>query len=250
MSTEQHIDTQSMALSKFLSKAGVCSRRQATDIVSSGSVQVNGRVAANPGVRVASNDIVAYKGRVILPESPVYLMLNKPRHVLTTMSDPNGRVTVMAFLPPNLRHRVYPVGRLDRETTGLLLFTNDGDLALRLAHPRYEIKKVYQVYLDRPFALSDVARIKRGIRLDDGLARVDAIDSSSDNDKRSVRVVLHSGKKRIVRRLLECCGYRVKKLDRPRYAGLTKKGLRQGDWRYLTAREITQLKNTTKTSTF
>lgn len=232
---------ETVPLNKYLSRAGICSRRNAAQLVKAGHVIVNGKMAANPGIRITQGDSVMYQGKKVNPESFVYLMLNKPSKVITAVSDPEGRPTVMAFLPPSIRQRVYPVGRLDKETTGLLILTNDGDLAMRLAHPKFGVRKVYQVHIDRPVDFSHMERMKHGVMLEDGMARVDSIAYASQ-DKRSVRVIIHDGKKRIVRRLFEMCGYIVKKLDRARYGGLTKRGLGVGDWRYLTKQEVALLK--------
>ena len=232
---------ETMPLSKYLAHAGICSRRNATDVIKTGEILVNNKMAANPGVRISAADVVTYKGKTVKPESFVYLMLNKPPHIITVVTDPEGRPTVMAFLPKNVRQRVYPVGRLDRETTGLILLTNDGDLAMRLSHPRFGVKKVYQAYLDRPADLGHLDRMKRGMMLEDGMMRVDDVSPASQ-DRRCIRVIVHSGKKRIVRRLFETFGYIVKKLERSCYGSLTKRGLALGEWRYLTKQEIARLK--------
>jgi 23S rRNA pseudouridine2605 synthase len=241
-----HSCTESISLNKFLAHAGICSRRRAVALIMSGVVQVNKVVVQEPAVRVCGDDIVTYNGKVIKPEVPLYLILNKPRHVVTTCSDDQGRQTVLHCVPHTLRARIFPVGRLDTETTGLLLLTNDGDLAQRLAHPRFGVRKVYTAQLDRPLLSHDVAAIKRGIRVDGRVIKVDEI-IIHHADPGMVRVTLHTGQNRIIKRIFEILSYKVKRLDRYEYAGLTTKGLALGAWRNLTVAELKMLiKKTTR----
>jgi len=230
----------SIPLNKFIAQAGICSRRKAVELIDDGLIKVNNAIIMQPGYRVCADDRVIYRGKRIVPEQPVYFILNKPRHLVTTCSDDLGRLTVLQCFPPAIRERIFPVGRLDTETTGVLLLTNDGDLAQRLAHPKYEAKKIYMVTLDRPLEQLHAEQILRGVRLEDGLAKFDSISTHAQNPC-GARVTLHSGKNRIIKRVFELFGYRVKKLDRREYAGLTPKGLQSGGWRQLTHAEIKML---------
>lgn len=227
-------------LNKFIAQAGVCSRRKAVELIDDGLVKVNNAVITQPGFRVCADDRVMYRGKRIMPESPIYFILNKPRHLVTTCSDDQGRATVLHCFPPAIGGRIFPVGRLDTETTGVLLLTNDGDLAQRLAHPKYEAKKVYMVALDRPLNPEHTQHLLRGIRLEDGMVKFDSISTHAQNPC-GVRVTLHSGKNRVIKRAFELFGYHIKKLDRREYAGLTPKGLQSGGWRQLTFAEIKML---------
>lgn len=233
-----------MRLNKYVAHCGVCSRRQAIEYVKGGMVSVNGAVVTEPGVEVQATDRVTFKGQVIKPEErKVYILMNKPRDVITTLSDEKGRKTVMELLKGKVRERIFPVGRLDRNTTGLLLLTNDGDLAEKLSHPSKQVRKIYHAVLDKSLDKKDLERIKNGIDLDDGPIKVDGIDYVDGAPKSEVGIEIHSGRNRIVRRIFEFLGYEVVKLDRVVYAGLTKKDLPRGFWRYLTEREVIMLKH-------
>jgi 23S rRNA pseudouridine2605 synthase len=227
-------------LNKFIAQAGICSRRKAVELIDDGLIKVNNAVIKEPGFRVCADDKVIYRGKRIAPEAPVYYILNKPRHFVTTCADDQGRPTVLHCFPPSIRERLFPVGRLDTETTGVLLLTNDGDVAQRLAHPRYEVKKTYMVTLDRALTADHMEIMLRGIKLEDGFVKVDSMSTHAQNPC-GVRVTLHSGKNRIIKRIFELFGYHVKKLDRREYAGLTPKGLQSGGWRQLTHTEIKML---------
>ena len=241
--SEAHIDpNQPLRLNKFLANAGVCSRREADDFIQAGVVSVNGNVVTELGTKVMRSDTVMFHDQLVTIEKKVYVLLNKPKDYVTTSDDPQNRKTVMDLVQDACRERIYPVGRLDRNTTGVLLLTNDGDLASKLTHPQYLKKKVYHVYLDKNVTAADMRQIAEGITLDDGEIRADAIEYASETDKRQVGIEIHSGRNRIVRRIFEHFGYRVLKLDRVLFAGLTKKNLRRGDWRYLTEKEVNMLR--------
>lgn len=228
-------------LNKFLANAGICSRREADQFIQSGVVKVNGEVVTELGTKVVRTDTVHFHDQPVSIEKKVYVLLNKPKDYVTTSDDPQSRKTVMDLVRNCCNERIYPVGRLDRNTTGVLLFTNDGDLASKLTHPKYLKKKIYHVYLDKNVAASDLQRIAEGITLEDGEVHADAISYASDTDKSQVGIEIHSGKNRIVRRIFEALGYKVVKLDRVMFAGLTKKGLKRGDWRFLTEQEVAML---------
>ena len=233
-----------MRLNKYVAKSGLCSRRQAAELVKNGQIQVNGKVVLEPYYEVQPDDRITYKGKPLqVEERKVYILLNKPKDVITTVHDERGRKTVLDLLQDKVRERVYPVGRLDRATTGLLVLTNDGDLAKKLAHPSHKVKKVYHVVLDRPVRPEDLEKISNGLQLEDGLDLVDSIDYVKDAGKSEVGIELHIGKNRIVRRIFEHLGYQVRRLDRTYYAGLTKKDLPRGRYRFLTEREIIMLKH-------
>jgi len=229
-------------LNKILSNAGVASRRQCAELIKEGKVKVNGKQILEPGYRVKENDSVTYNGKKVEGGKKVYVLLNKPKDHLTTTSDDRGRKTVMKLVEKATRERLYPVGRLDRNTTGVLLLTNDGDLAQKLSHPSGNVKKVYEVGLNKELLLEDMEKVAKGVELEDGIAQVDAIAYAHQQDNSIIGIELHSGKNRIVRRIFEHLGYDVVKLDRVLYAGLTKKNLQRGHWRYLTQREVRWLK--------
>lgn len=233
-----------MRLNKYVAHCGIAARRQAAELVKKGLVKVNGEVVDNPAYQVQPGDVVQYRGRVIEPETrKVYILMNKPKGVITTVLDEKGRKTVMDLLGDQVQARIFPVGRLDRDTTGLLLLTNDGELAQKLMHPSKRVRKVYHVVLEKPLAAVDLDRIRRGIELEDGLVQVDEIDYVAGRSKNELGIILHSGRNRVIRRIFEHLGYEVKKLDRTWLAGLNKRGLRRGQWRYLTEREIVMLKH-------
>jgi 23S rRNA pseudouridine2605 synthase len=231
-----------MSLSKYLAHAGVGSRRAVVDLIEQKKVQVNGVIVTNPAHRIESEDIVVYDGKTITHEQKVYIMFNKPADCITTARDEHDRTTVLDYLSKQCNARVYPIGRLDRDTTGLLLLTNDGQLAHCLAHPRYEIKKTYHVTLDRIFTPAQERTLKKGIMLEDGLVVPDNVVIIEGSYRRVVSVTVHSGKYHVIRRLFEALGHTITNLDRAVYAGLTKQGLRPGSWRPLTHQEITRLK--------
>ena len=229
-------------LNKFLANAGICSRREADEFITAGVVSVNGGIVTELGTKVKRSDEVKFHDQPVNIERKVYVLLNKPKDCVTTSDDPQERKTVMDFVKGACKERIYPVGRLDRNTTGVLLLTNDGDLASKLTHPKFLKKKIYHVYCDKNVTKADLDQIVQGITLDDGEIHADAISYASDTDKSQVGIEIHSGKNRIVRRIFESLGYRVIKLDRVYFAGLTKKGLRRGDWRYLTEQEVAMLR--------
>ena len=229
-------------LNRFISNAGICSRREADTYISAGVVTINGQVVTELGTKVSPDDEVRFDGRLITPERKVYLLLNKPKDFVTTTDDPHATHTVMDLVKDACQERVYPVGRLDRNTTGLLLFTNDGDLAKRLSHPSHQVQKVYQVTLDKSVSVNDIQKIGDGIELEDGMIAADAISFVEGQDKNVVGIEIHSGRNRIVRRIFETLGYRVKALDRVSYAGLTKKNIPRGKWRFLSPPEVNFLK--------
>ncbi len=233
----------SISLSKYIAHTGICSRRKATMLIRDGLVMVNNQVITEPGHKVEQVDEVKVKGKVVKPiQATLYILLNKPKDYITTLADEADRRTVIDLIKPAIVERIYPVGRLDRNTTGLLLLTNDGALAHILTHPRYQVKKTYHVVLKRSLQEDDLQKIKSGVLLEDGVAMVDDIYFIPNKARNYLRLVLHSGKYRVIRRLFEKLGYTVVKLDRIEYAGLTKKGLPVGAWRYLTEKEVVLLK--------
>ena len=232
---------QPIRLNRFLANAGVCSRREADTFIQAGVVSVNGQVVTELGTKVLRSDSVMFHDQLVSMEKKVYVLLNKPKDCVTTSDDPKNRKTVMDIVKGACRERIYPVGRLDRNTTGVLLLTNDGELASKLTHPQYKKKKIYHVFLDHNVAPEDIRQIADGIMLEDGEIHADAIDYASPTDRRQVGIEIHSGRNRIVRRIFEHLGYRVSKLDRVYFAGLTKKNVRRGDWRFLTEREVSML---------
>ncbi len=229
-------------LNKFMSNAGICSRREADEFIQQGLVKVNGQVVTELGTKITHSDIVEYDEKVVALESKCYILLNKPKDCVTTSDDPNGRLTVMDLVKGACSERIYPVGRLDRNTTGVLLLTNDGDLASKLTHPKYVKKKIYHVWCDKDITEDDMQRIADGIELDDGPIHADAISYATETDRNQAGIEIHSGRNRIVRRIFESLGYHVTKLDRVYFAGLTKKNLPRGRWRYLTQEEVNFLK--------
>ena len=240
---EEHIDpNEPIRLNKFLANAGICSRREADTYIQAGVVSVNGEVVTELGTKVSRTDEVMFHDQPVRLEKKVYVLLNKPKDYVTTSDDPQQRKTVMDLVKNACPERIYPVGRLDRNTTGVLLLTNDGDLASKLTHPKFLKKKVYHVYLDKNVTAHDMQQIAEGITLDDGEVRADAVEYASETDKSQVGIEIHSGKNRIVRRIFESLGYRVVKLDRVQFAGLTKKNVRRGDWRFLTEKEVDMLR--------
>ncbi len=231
-----------LRLNKFLANAGVCSRREADDFILAGVVTVNGQVVTELGTKVLRSDEVRFHGEPVNMEKKVYVLLNKPKDFVTTSDDPQNRKTVMQLVKDACPERIYPVGRLDRNTTGVLLFTNDGELASKLTHPQFLKKKIYHVYTDKNVTAADLRQIAEGIHLEDGEIHADAIEYASETDKKQVGIEIHSGRNRIVRRIFEHLGYKVIKLDRVYFAGLTKKNLRRGDWRFLTEKEVAMLR--------
>ena len=229
-------------LNRYLANAGVCSRREADTFIQAGVVKVNGVVVTELGSKVKRSDEVMFHDQTISMEKKVYVLLNKPKDYVTTSDDPQNRKTVMDLVKNACRERIYPVGRLDRSTTGVLLFTNDGDLATKLTHPQYLKKKIYHVYCDKNVTAADIRQIAEGIMLEDGEIHADAIDYAHETDKKQVGIEIHSGRNRIVRRIFEHFGYKVVKLDRVYFAGLTKKNVKRGDWRFLTQDEVNMLK--------
>ena len=230
-------------LNKYIANAGICSRREADNLIVSGVVKINGEVVSELGTKVKPSDKVTIGGQALTSETNRYVLLNKPKGYITTTDDPMERKTVMVLIDKACKERIYPVGRLDRITMGLLLFTNDGDLAKKLTHPKHNIKKTYHVFLDQPLSKSDLQKIGEGVKLEDGPIKPDAISYVGDGaDRKSIGIELHSGKNRIVRRIFENLGYQVVKLDRVFFAGLTKKDLPRGRWRHLTEEEVNILK--------
>jgi 23S rRNA pseudouridine2605 synthase len=232
-----------MPLNKYIAHSGVCSRRDAVDIIKSGKVKVNDAVILEPGYKMSTGDIVVVNGKKITPaKNLVYILMNKPKDFITTTEDERGRKTVLDIIKNATKEKVYPVGRLDRNTSGVLLLTNDGDLTQKLTHPSNEIKKVYAVTLDKPLAKNHFDEILKGVPLDDGVANVDSLAYTDVKDKTQIGIEIHSGRNRIVRRIFEHYGYDVKNLDRVIFAGLTKKNVERGKWRFLSEKEVRDLK--------
>ena len=229
-------------LNKFLANAGICSRREADEFITAGVISVNGVVVTELGTKIQRTDEVKFHDQPVSIERKTYVLLNKPKDCVTTSDDPQARKTVMDCVKDACKERIYPVGRLDRNTTGVLLLTNDGDLASKLTHPKFLKKKIYHVYCDKNVTKADLDQIAAGITLEDGEIRADAVSYASETDKKQVGIEIHSGKNRIVRRIFESLGYKVIKLDRVYFAGLTKKGLKRGDWRFLTEQEVNMLR--------
>ena len=234
--------TKPIRLNKFLANAGVCSRRDADKYIEAGVVKVNGEVITELGHKVLRTDTILFHDQQVKAEKKIYVLLNKPKGYVTTSEDPQNRKTVMDLVRNACMERIYPVGRLDRNTTGVLLLTNDGEMASKLTHPKFLKKKIYHVYLDRNVTAADLRQIAEGITLEDGDIRADAVDYASETDKKQVGIEIHSGKNRIVRRIFASLGYNVVKLDRVYFAGLTKKNVKRGDWRFLTEEEVRMLR--------
>ena len=238
--TPQDSETDGIRLNKFISNSGICSRREADEYIKAGLVSINGEIVSEMGIKVTESDDVRFNGERLKGESKVYILMNKPKDVVTTVSDPHAETTVIDLIRNKCDKRVFPVGRLDKATTGVLLLTNDGELTEKLTHPSFEKKKIYHVFLDRKFHGDDMRKLVEGITLEDGPIHVDTISYVEEN-KDQVGVEIHSGRNRIVRRMFEHLGYKVKKLDRVYFAGLTKRKLRRGEWRYLTEKEVSML---------
>lgn len=231
-------------LNKYIASSGICSRRKAGEMVKEGQIKVNGKTTIEPWYLVQKDDVITLKGKVLKPEvNLVYALMNKPKNTLSTVTDDRGRKTVIDLVRAKIKEKIYPVGRLDRNTTGLLLLTNDGDLANKLAHPRYKVQKVYQVTLDKNVSDKDIEKIRKGVRLEEGVAYVDSVSHVKNEEKNIVGVEVHIGWNRVIRRIFETIGYNVMKLDRVYYAGLTKKNLKRGWVRHLTNEEIRRLKH-------
>ena len=239
---ENYDPNEPIRLNKYLANAGVCSRREADEYIQAGVITVNGNVVTELGTKVLRTDEVKFHDQPVSLEKKVYVLLNKPKDYVTTSDDPQQRKTVMDLVKNCCKERIYPVGRLDRNTTGVLLLTNDGDMASKLTHPKFLKKKIYHVYLDKNVTAHDIQLIRDGITLEDGDIKADACEYADPIDKKQVGIEIHSGKNRIVRRIFASLGYKVTKLDRVQFAGLTKKNLRRGDWRYLTEEEVDRLR--------
>lgn len=233
-------------LNKYISNSGVCSRREADELIAKGLIEVNGKKIVEMGYKVSRYDTVTYKGKIINEASHVYILLNKPKDTITTTSDPENRLTVMDLVQKATEKRIFPIGRLDRNTTGILLLTNDGDFAQKLSHPSSELRKVYYAVLDKPLNEEDFDKIAEGVELDDGLMKVDELAFVDPGDKACLGIEIHSGKNRVIHRIFEKVGYKVKKLDRVVYAGLDKGGLRRGKWRFLRYDEVQTVLNSIK----
>ena len=239
--TPQKVDVGGIRLNKFISNSGICSRREADTYIEHGSVTVNGKLVTEMGYKVQKTDEVRFDGTSITPEKKKYVLLNKPKNYITTMDDERGRKTVMELVSNAANERIYPVGRLDRMTTGLLLFTNDGELAKKLTHPKHDVKKLYHASLDRKFDLKDLQKLRGDIFIEDKKVFIDAVSYVEGQSKTEVGIEIHSGRNRIVRKIFEHVGYKVVKLDRVLFAGLTKKNLPRGRWRELTKQELANL---------
>ncbi|MGE5421527.1 MAG: pseudouridine synthase [Chloroflexota bacterium] len=236
-------EPEKIRLNRFIANSGLCSRRDADDHIVNGHITVNGKVVTGLGTKVSQADDVRYRNKRLSAEKKVYIVMNKPKDYVTTVEDPHADHTVIELLGKDFTERVYPVGRLDKATTGVLLLTNDGELAGRLTHPKYERKKVYHVWLDRPVDKNDLFRITEGVPIEDNVTvAADAVSFADADDRSQIGVELHSGQNRVVRRMFEALGYKVKKLDRVYFAGLTKKNLKRGKWRFLTDKEVSMLK--------
>jgi len=238
----KNVESSGIRLNKYIANAGICSRREADVFIKAGSATVNGKVVSEMGYKVQDGDVVRFDGSLITPEAKQYILLNKPKNYITTMDDERGRKTVMELVGNATQERIYPVGRLDRNTTGLLLFTNDGDLAKKLTHPKHQVRKIYHASLDKKLAMADLQKISENFKLDGKMVYVDDISYIQGEPKTQVGIQIHSGRNRIVRRIFEHFGYKVTKLDRVVFAGLTKKNLPRGRYRTLTEQEIINLK--------
>jgi 23S rRNA pseudouridine2605 synthase len=229
-------------LNRFIANSGVCSRRDADEHIRKGDITVNGKLVTDLGTRVSYDDVVRFKNKRLSAEKKVYIVMNKPRDYVTTVEDPHAEKTVLDLIGDGCSERVYPVGRLDKATTGVLLLTNDGELTGRLTHPKYERKKIYHVFLDRDVVRNDLFKLTEGIDLEGTIVTADAVAYADEEDKSQIGIELHSGQNRVIRRMFETLGYKVRKLDRVYFAGLTKKNLPRGKWRFLTDKEISMLK--------
>jgi len=244
LNSKKHFNTEKekIRLNRFIANSGICSRREADVLIREGFITVNGKKVADLGTRVTYNDDIRYKNKRLQAEKKIYILMNKPKDYVTTVEDPHADHTVLELLGDRCPERVYPVGRLDKATTGVLLLTNDGDLTGKLTHPKFKRKKIYHVFLDKPVTRSDLMRIAGGIELEGDLIVADAVSYADNEDKSQIGIELHSGQNRVIRRMFESLGYKVKKLDRVYFAGLTKKNLSRGRWRFLTEKEISMLK--------
>ena len=229
-------------LNRFIANSGLCSRREADEMIHEGFISVNGRKVTDLGIKVKLDDDVRYRGKKLSAEKKVYILMNKPKGYVTTVEDPHAEHTVLELIGDSCSERIYPVGRLDKATTGVLLLTNDGDLTGKLTHPKYKRKKIYHVFLDNPVMQNDLFKLTEGINLDGEIVAADAVSYADPADKTQIGIELHSGQNRVIRRIFESLGYKVKKLDRVYFAGLTKKNLQRGKWRFLTEKEINMLK--------
>jgi 23S rRNA pseudouridine2605 synthase len=229
-------------LNRFIAHSGVCSRREADNLITNGSITVNGKTVTDLGTKISKSDDVRYRNKRLSSEKKVYILLNKPRGYVTTVEDPHADQTVLDLIGDACPERIYPVGRLDKATTGVLLLTNDGDLTGKLTHPKYKRKKIYHVFLDKPVSKNDLFTLTEGIEIDGEIIVADAVSYADAEDKTQIGMEIHSGQNRIVRKIFESLGYKVKKLDRVYFAGLTKKNLPRGKWRFLTEKEINMLK--------
>jgi len=239
---EKVIDDNSIRLNKFIASTGLCSRREADSYIESGKIKVNGKVVTELGTRITHKDKVSLNNKALTNEKKVYVLLNKPKGFVTSTKDPNHNKLVIQLVNKCCNERIFPVGRLDMDTLGVLLLTNDGELAQQLTHPKYNKKKIYHVFLDKNVTKNDLNKIVIGFELEDGFINADGISYADNKDKSQVGIEIHSGKNRIVRRIFEHLGYKVKKLDRVHFAGLTKKGLPRGKWRFLSDKEVGMLK--------
>ncbi len=229
-------------LNRFIANSGVCSRRDADEHIKNGLISVNGKIVTDMGIKVTYDDDVRFKNKRLSAEKKVYILMNKPKDYVTTVEDPHAEHTVLELIGDDCKERVYPVGRLDKATTGVLLLTNDGDLAGKLTHPKYKRRKIYHVFLDKPVTKNDLFKVTEGIELDGMTIVADAVSYADADDKSQIGIELHSGQNRVIRRMFETLGYKVKKLDRVYFAGLTKKNVQRGKWRYLNDKEINMLK--------
>ena len=241
-SAEKKQESELIRLNRFIAGSGICSRRDADEIIRKGLITINGKHVTDLGTKVNVSDDVRYNNKKLSSEKKVYILLNKPKDYVTTVEDPHAEHTVLDLIGNACSERVYPVGRLDKSTTGVLLLTNDGDLAGKLSHPKYNRKKVYHVFLDRVVPKNDLFKLTEGIDLEGEIVAADAVSYSDPEDRSQLGIELHSGQNRVVRRLFEKLGYKIKKLDRVYYAGLTKKNLPRGKWRFLTEKEVSMLK--------
>ena len=239
---KQRKQPEEIRLNRYIAGSGLCSRREADEFIQKGVITVNGKQITDLGTRVTRDDDIRYKGRKLSSEKKVYILMNKPAGYVTTVEDPHAEHTVMDIVRNACPERVYPVGRLDKDTTGILLLTNDGDLTRKLTHPRFERKKIYHVFLDKPVTKADLSKLAAGIILEGETIAVDSVAYADPDDRKQIGIELHSGQNRIIRRLFEALGYRVRKLDRVYFAGLTKKNLPRGKWRFLTQKELVMLK--------